>query len=307
MKIERLMYIIIMLLSKKQILAKDIASQFQVSTRTIYRDIDTLSLLGIPIYSERGNNGGFYLADNYKMDSFLFTEEEQKIILNISQSISNTTKIPVIEMLKEKMRLSIPLNTTKETYFFDFSLWTTNKTTFNKIESAIDNSLTVRLKYTSFNNVESIREIEPINLVYKSHTWYLYGFCKKRQDLRLFRLSRIRNLEILDIIFDDSNYQSINEEAFNKILSNLKDSTLFDLVELEFSKNIKSKVYDTFSEEVITELENKLIVKKNMPIDDWFIGLILSFRGEVKVIKPLALKYSIKKAALEILTQYDMM
>lgn len=295
-----------MLLSKKQILAKDIASQFQVSTRTIYRDIDTLTLLGIPIYSERGNNGGFYLADNYKMDSFLFTEEEQKIILNISQSISNTTKIPAIEMLKEKMRLSIP-NTTKETYFFDFSLWTTNKITFNKIESAIDKSLTVRLNYTSFNNVESIREIEPINLVYKSHTWYLYGFCKKRQDFRLFRLSRIRNLKILDIVFDDSKYQSINEEAFYKILSNLKDSTLFDLVELEFSKNIKSKVYDTFSEEVITELEDKLIVKKNMPIDDWFIGLILSFRGEVKVIKPLALKDSIKKAALEILTQYDMM
>jgi len=114
-------------------------------------------------------------------------------------------------------------------------------------------------------------------------------------------------LKILDIEFDDSKYQSINEEAFYKILSNLKDSTLFDLVELEFSKNIKSKVYDTFSEEVITELEDKLIVKKNMPIDDWFIGLILSFRGEVKVIKPLALKVSIKKAALEILTQYDMM
>ena len=78
MKLERLIYILLALLNKKQITAKEIAERFEISTRTVYRDMDTLSLVGIPIYSERGDKGGFYIPDDYKMDSSFFTEEEKQ-------------------------------------------------------------------------------------------------------------------------------------------------------------------------------------------------------------------------------------
>ncbi|MBC1614527.1 HTH domain-containing protein, partial [Listeria welshimeri] len=91
MKMERLIFIFITLLSKKQIVAKDIAEKFQVSVRTIYRDIDTLTLSGIPIYSERGNQGGFFISEDYKMHRTLFTDEEKHFILNITQNINLLT------------------------------------------------------------------------------------------------------------------------------------------------------------------------------------------------------------------------
>ena len=79
MKLERLIYILLALLNKRQITAKEIAERFEISTRTVYRDMDTLSLAGIPIYSERGDKGGFYIPDDYKMDSSFFTEEEKAV------------------------------------------------------------------------------------------------------------------------------------------------------------------------------------------------------------------------------------
>lgn len=102
MKLERLMYILIALLSQKRIIAKETAEKFQVSVRTIYRDIDTLTLAGIPIYSERGNNGGFFLAEKYKMNASLFTEEEQKFIKNISRNINQMIHYPSVDMLEKR-------------------------------------------------------------------------------------------------------------------------------------------------------------------------------------------------------------
>lgn len=303
MKIERLMYIIILLVSKKHLLAREVADIFGVSTRTIYRDMDTLSLLGIPIYTERGNKGGYYLAESYQLDSFLLSEEEQTIILNMSRSLSQLAEMPKIDLLYEKMKLLSP--TAKETFFLDFSLWETGNHSFEKIERAIEQALMISFNYTSYTNAETLRQIEPITIVFKSQNWYLYGFCQTRRDFRLFRLSRIRQLKVLDAHFDDSKYQSIDANTINQILPNLERITKVESVVLIFSHKVKAKVYDTFSEEFIEQDNNQLIVRKKMPIDEWFLGLILSFKGDVKVLQPLELKESVKKAALDILAQYD--
>lgn len=242
MKIDRLMYILIMLLSKERILAKDIAEKFQVSTRTIYRDMDTLTLVGIPIYTERGNNGGFILANNYKLDTFLFTEEEQELIINISDSVSKIASLPNFETLKHKINLSNIANTTKSSYFFDFSLWKNNKNSLHNIEKAIDNSLVVQFKYTSFNNKDSIREVEPINIIFKAHAWYLYGFSKERNNFRVFRLSRIRDLKILDFTFESSKYEKISN-SFGGEVKVISPTSLQKKI-IEISKKILVQ-YDT--------------------------------------------------------------
>lgn len=102
MKLERLIYILLALLNKRQITAKEIAERFEISTRTVYRDMDTLSLAGIPIYSERGDKGGFYIPDDYKMDSSFFTEEEKQFIINMSQNVGKIVGRPSFGSLEHK-------------------------------------------------------------------------------------------------------------------------------------------------------------------------------------------------------------
>lgn len=158
MKLERLMYILIALLSQKRIIAKETAEKFQVSVRTIYRDIDTLTLAGIPIYSERGNNGGFFLAEKYKMNASLFTEEEQKFIKNISRNINQMIHYPSVDMLEKRWIL---INQTTRSAVITFLtlipgiwiqiIWTGLTQLYTKNESS---NLTILRKRRNKSNVQ---------------------------------------------------------------------------------------------------------------------------------------------------------
>lgn len=308
MKIERLMYIIVALLSRKFLLAKDIAEEFQVSVRTIYRDIDTLTLAGIPIYSQRGTNGGFYIDENYKLNTLLFSDSEKQLIQEISHSLSLTYANNSIKGLEDKMNyLMQKRKTEKSAHFFDITLWKTNQQSFDNIEYAIENSFIIEMEYTSFENKTTVREIEPINLVFKSYNWYLYAFCKMRNSNRLFKVSRIRNLKLSPLHFDAKHHEKITSNDLNTYFIEIDKKTQQEFVCLEFTKAVKAKVYDTFLEVDIVEDGDKFIVNKKMPIDDWFIGVILSFGGNVKVISPNSLQLKIKNIALKIFSQYDIM
>lgn len=105
MKLERLIYILLALLNKRKITAKEIAERFEISTRTVYRDMDALSLAGIPVYSERGDKGGFYIPDDYKMDSSFFTEEEKQFIINMSQNVAKLLAVQVLTILSISLLL----------------------------------------------------------------------------------------------------------------------------------------------------------------------------------------------------------
>ena len=125
MKLERLIYILLALLNKRQITAKEIAERFEISTRTVYRDMDTLSLAGIPVYSERGDKGGFYIPDDYKMDSSFFTEEEKQFIINMSQNVGKIVGRPNFDSIEHK--LSSQEATDKvNPFYFDLSSWSLN-------------------------------------------------------------------------------------------------------------------------------------------------------------------------------------
>lgn len=300
------MYIIVTLLSKKFIHAKDIAEKYDVTVRTIYRDIDTLTLAGIPIYSQRGSQAGFYIDANYKLNTLLFSNEEKKIIQELSRSMSTTYHNIAFENLEKKMSYFLENeNIDTSSYFFDFTMWKMKKEIFDEIEKALNNSKILLLEYTNFQNEVSTRRIEPINLVYKSHIWYLYGFCQKRNDLRLFRVSRIRNLRILDVNFDSSKYKRISSEVIDEFFNKVTTGIKLEEVCLKFSSKVRAKVYDTFDEENLSEEEGKIILRKNVYIDDWFLNIILGFKSNVYVVSPISLKIKIKEIAYEIFSQYD--
>ena len=136
MKLERLIYILLALLNKRQITAKEIAERFEISTRTVYRDMDTLSLAGIPIYSERGDKGGFYIPDDYKMDSSFFTEEEKQLIINMSQNVGKIVGRPSFDSIEHKLT-SQEVTDNVNPFYFDLTSWSLNTNYLLEMEQAI--------------------------------------------------------------------------------------------------------------------------------------------------------------------------
>lgn len=305
MKIERMMYILITLLSKKYFKASDIAEIYHVSPRTIYRDIETLSLAGIPIYSKQGNEGGFYLDENYKLSSVLFSDTEKKTLLELSQSISSSYHHPKMEELSQKIAYMIKNQDNSSPYFFDLSLWKSQNYSLERIEQTIDKSQVMSFDYVRYDGQTNRRVVEPINLVYKSYHWYLYAYCRLREDTRLFRLSRIRQIEYLDETYDKTNRSCLDKEKLEEFFNDLSKQINMISVELHFDYCAKAKVYDSFLEKDMIETSECLIVKKSMPDEEWLVEMLLGFGENVKVISPNSLQEKIIQKATNILKQYD--
>lgn len=305
MKLERLMYILITLLTSKKIIAKDVAEKFHVSIRTIYRDIDTLTLSGIPIYSERGNNGGFFLAENYKMSASLFSEEEQDIIFNISRNINQMINYVGTDILEKKMDSYKSDNLLKSNYYFDFNSWNIDKNNLDKIDSAIKQTRLLKFRYTSKKET-TCRCVIPYNLIFKMNAWYLLGFCLEKEDKRFFKLTRIRNLEIHTQSFDKSLHSNLTyqqlEHMVNPLISIKKET-----IQLQFSLNVMSKVYDNFKETEIEICKNHILVKADRTINDDLIDFLLGFGYNVKIISPTSLYKKIVSSLKKNLKQYDNM
>lgn len=160
MKLERLIYILLALLNKRQITAKEIAERFEISTRTVYRDMDTLSLAGIPIYSERGDKGGFYIPDDYKMDSSFFTEEEKQFIINMSQNVGKIVGHPSFDSIEHKL-VSQEATDKVNPFYFDLSSWSLNTNYLLEIEQVIQTGKKVSFSYFSKKQEQSQRTILP--------------------------------------------------------------------------------------------------------------------------------------------------
>ena len=307
MKIERLMYILVTLLSNRYLKAGDIAEKYQVSVRTIYRDIDTLSLAGIPIYSKKGTQGGFYIDEDYQLNSLLFSDMEKKIVYDLSQSLATSYHHPKIEELSQKMAYLVQKNPSSSPYFFDLSLWKTNQLILTDIEKAIENKQVLSFDYTSYKGATTNRQVEPINLVCKSHVWYLFAFCQLRQEERLFRISRIRKVQLLEEQFKNQHSSMVDKSELDAFYESLSETVAMEAVSLVFNYSVKAKVYDTFLEEDITESEDKIYVTKKLPKEPWTVEMLMGFGGEVKVLSPDTLKNDIIASAKNILSQYDIM
>ncbi|MDN6582127.1 MAG: YafY family transcriptional regulator [Lactococcus sp.] len=304
MKLERLIFILISLLSTRKIVAKEVAQKFHVSVRTIYRDIDTLTLSGIPIFSEQGTSGGYFLDNNYKIDASLFSVAEQQFILNISNNINNMINSPTINLLAQKLTSYQPNSLIKSHYYFDFNSWDINTAHFKKIERALMKEKLLCFTYLSNKNEVSQRIVIPYILVFKVNAWYLLGFCTIKNDYRFFKLSRIRGLTADDQNFETKHAPSLSTESLEKLI-NPSISKSEETIKLLFSLDAVAKVYDHFTETEIQQQATGLLVTSQKHINIEFIYLILSFGQNVKVISPPSLQHQIKAILLKNLAQYD--
>ena len=200
MRIDRLVSILSVLLQKEKVTVSYLAEKFEVSRRTILRDIESLSKAGIPIVTTQGSGGGVSIMENYKLDKTLLSSQDMHSIIAGLQGLDSVSGSNRYRMLMEKLHVdSSTVSTADNRLMINLSGW--NKNAFaDKIERiflAMELGRRVSFRYFAASG-ESKRVIEPYHIIFQWSSWYVWGYCMERQDFRLFRLSRMADLKMLD-------------------------------------------------------------------------------------------------------------
>lgn len=298
MEQSRLFKIVYHLLEKGKSTAPELAEKFEVSIRTIYRDLDTISAAGIPIYATQGKGGGIFIMQDFVLNKSLLSEQEKEQILMALQGISATEHNQTDELL---MKLS-GLFQSKVTNWIevDFSEWyknTPNYDIFNLIKNAIFNQYTITFSYFAREGNYSNRTVEPIKLIFKNKDWYLYGFCLLRNDFRFFKLTRIKDLEISSDTF-------IREVKSNHEIETVIKNKNSIHAKLKFSPKVAFRVYDEFTDNVSKDNQGNLYVNIDLPDNDTLFSYILSFGDNVEILEPDYLRHSMKEKLVLMLEKY---
>ena len=291
---NRLFEIVYILIQKKKVTAKELADKFEVSTRTIYRDIEVLSRANIPIYASKGKDGGIGLLDKYILNKTILSEEEQNQILFALQGMKKVKGQDEKDILE---KLSILFNKEINDWIkIDFSNWgNVQEERFDIIKSAILNKQLIGFTYYNSNGEESKRIVEPLQIWFKDKSWYLVSYCKLKQDYRIFKIARIKEVKMLQEHFERELPKEENEQYNFKIIE----------LELEINKAMTYRVYDEFeSKEITKKQDGNFIIKVKYPENEWVYGYILSFGEYAKVLNPGYAKNIIKDKLQRTLKNY---
>jgi predicted DNA-binding transcriptional regulator YafY len=295
MQVNRLFEIIYILLNKENVTAKELSEQFEVSSRTIYRDIEVLCQSGIPIYTTQGKGGGIRLLDNFVLDKSVLSQKEQEEIISALQGLSATNYPDVDQVLSKLNKL---FGTDHNSWIeVDFSNWgSTQKEKFNLMKQAVIKRQVVSFEYYNTYHEKTIRDVEPLKLWFKDKTWYIKAYCRLKSDVRIFKLNRIRNIVLRDEFFKP---RLIDEQKF----SSYKVSYTNLIIKIHSSQAYR--VYDEFVEEQIEKVnEDYFMVNVGYPEDEWVYGYLLSFGCYAEVIEPLHIREIMKEKLQKTLDLY---
>lgn len=299
MQIERMLRIVFILLQKKMVTARELAAEFEVSPRTIYRDLEALGQAGIPVYTCQGRNGGIKLVDSFVLNKSLLSQEEQNEIL---AALSGLDAIHYPEAKKALTKLSALFGKKLIDWVaVDFSDWGFAKQeTLAKIKEAIINRKLVSFTYYNSYGEKSVRTVEPLQLWFKSKAWYLRAFCRNKQEQRLFKLNRIKNISLLPETF------SRQPEKEEQPPSDSKSGIPRVEITMKIASPLAYRVYDEFEESQITpHPDGSFTVRFAYPEDEWVYGFILSFGMYAEVLAPPHIRAIIKERLQKTLALYE--
>lgn len=299
MKIDRLVSIIMILLDKQRIGAQELADKFEVSPRTIYRDIDAISMAGIPVRGTSGVGGGFEIMPEYKLDKKVFTTADLTALLMGLTSLSGMIRGEELIHALAKVQSFIPADKAKDIELkanqisIDISPWMGNidmQPYLQIIKAALQENRLLSFTYIAHHGTKSQRTVEPYQLVLKSSHWYLQGYCHKRKDYRLFRLSRISGLQILEKTFTPREYQ--------KPILNFAEmaETLQSRIKIRIHKSIIERILDFCSYNDITpEDDEHYLVNFPFIENEYHYDILLSFGDKCECIEPLHIRAEMKR------------
>ena len=294
---SRLFRIVYVLLERDNVTAKELAEQFEVSVRTIYRDVDRLSSAGIPIYTMQGRDGGIRLTEDFVLNSSLLNQSEKEQLLVALQGLGVTGLLHENELLT---KLSALFKLNQPNWIeVDFTSWSNSKKyeeLFQNLKNAIISKQVISFSYVSNKEEFTQRQVKPVRLLFKGQSWYLHAFCLVRNDFRYFKLSRISQLKLLLQHFVD-NFDNVSLE---------KEARLEEVVrvKLKFNKKVAFRVYDELDCPVKEDEQGNLYVEIEIPNDYSLYCYILSFGDNVEVLEPTKIRVQITEMIERMAQKY---
>lgn len=285
MKIDRLIGILSILLQKEKVTAPELAEKYEVSRRTINRDIEALCKAGIPIVTAQGQNGGISIMEGYKIDNTLLTSADMQAILAGLGSLDSVSGTNQVAQLMEK--LSVGASTLipgSQNILIDLSSWYKESLApkIDYIRKAMDGHYTVCFHYYAPKR-ESERIIEPYYLIFRWSSWYVWGYCRERKDYRLFKINRMEELRLGDpfptksVPFPDLS----NERIFP---GGIRVKALFE-------PECKWRLVEEFGKDCFEEQEDgKLLFHADYTDAENLLTWLLTFRDQVILLEPEELR-----------------
>lgn len=309
MKIDRLVSIIMILLEKKRIGAQELAEMFEVSPRTIYRDIDTINMGGIPIRSTSGVGGGFEIMQEYKIDNKVFSTADLSAILMGLTNLSTMIRGDELVNALAKVKSFIPADRAKDIelkanqIYIDLSPWIGNRNIQAHLEvmkASLLESKLISFEYADRHGNKTARTVEPYQLVLKNSNWYLQGYCQKRNDFRLFKISRMSNLQMLEEAFTPRDYQKPQLE-FDDILEMMQTK-----IKIRIHKSVMDRVLDFCPYEYFTpDGDEHYIVRFPFIENDFYYNILFGLGDKCECLEPLHIRVEMKRRIHDIAALYE--
>lgn len=297
MQISRLFEIIYILLDKKIVTSRELAERFEVSPRTIFRDIEALSAAGIPVHMSKGRGGGISLLPDFVLNKAVLTDQEKEEILASMKAVSAVNLAKTDTALGKLSSLFGESDT--DWIEIDFSSWANGEAeieTFNTLKAAILEKRVIKFAYNSAKGQTTQRQAEPLKLCFKSGAWYVYGYCLGQADFRFFKLRRMKELEVLDDTFLRPSPQKIfsQEPSFQETFVKLK---------LKLSADMAYRVYDEFDSYQQQE-DGSFTAEVLYPKGQWLFHYITSFGSHCEVMEPEEVRAEMKRELEKMCQQY---
>ncbi len=309
MKVDRLISIIMILLEKERIGAHELADMFEVSPRTIYRDIDAINMAGIPICSTPGVGGGFEIMQNYKIDKKVFSTTDLSAILMGLSSLTNMMWGDELVNALAKVKSFIPADRVKDIelkanqFYVDLRPWMGNRNIqpyLEMIKTAIQESKLLSFEYIDQHGNKTVRTAEPYQLVLKSSHWYLHGYCHIRNDFRLFKLSRTSNLQIQEESFTPRDYQKPQVEFADTV------ATMYTNIKIRIHKSVMDRVLDYCNYNYfLPDGDEHYIVNFPFIENEYYYDILFSFGDKCECLEPLQIRAEMKRRIHDIATLYE--
>ncbi|WP_394915015.1 helix-turn-helix transcriptional regulator [uncultured Robinsoniella sp.] len=301
MKIDRLIGILSILLQNEKVTAPYLAEKFEVSRRTINRDVEDICKAGIPLVTTQGTNGGISIAEGYKIDKTLLTSHELQSILTGLKGLDS------ISGTKKYSRLIDKLSVKNRSVYSSTDHILVNLASYYKgslapkiemIQTAIDESRLISFQYYA-NSGESKRVLEPYLIVFQWTSWYVWGYCRQKEDMRLFKLNRLWNLTVEDNVFLPRTLPEYDGDIENVFPDHYQVHALFH-------PSAKWRLIEEYGIDCYTVADDgRLSFRFGFASKENLVSWILSFGNLAKVIEPVPIRDEIYSIVKKMYTAYS--
>lgn len=308
MKVDRLVSILLILLEKERVSAQELADRFEVTRRTIYRDIDAIGMAGIPVCSIPGAGGGFEILPEYKVDKKVFSSDDLAALLMGLTSLSGMVQREDLVHVLAKIRSFIPADQVRHIEMkanqicIDLEPWMGNgniKQTLSIVKSALQEAKLLSFTYIDGHGNKTSRIVEPYQLVLKCSHWYFQGYCRSRSGYRLFRLSRMAELQMLPEVFEPRDYEKPVLDLAPIV------ETLQTDITLRIHKSVLDRVLEFCSyDRVAPDGEDHYLVNYPFIERDYYYDMLLSFGDKCECLEPAHVRDEIKRRIQSMASLY---